>query len=330
MTINWNTSVYAQERNILHVSNLDATAAYVRLVIIQPSRFAGAAIKYAIPAARELDIDMSDLVRLSTSGQFAIGEYTSAGVIIGTTYTGTWTVAGRINPAAAIIPKPGVVCMYTPTYADWDHFHITPPQKIIQSVSTPLQLELYTTDPISYSYAYSVYGGGNWSAAETLSGLQTIVLPNNTAALQLLDDAWGSVSDPWETLAQIDFESQNPERDYVLIRWTSRFGGTKQLMWERRNVKEETADALELDNLRNEYDTRKGIVESFTAYLDELDAYDFWYYADIITSSKVEVLHGGAWLSVDVENKEYQIPNTSAGALEKLEINIKFRKYDTL
>lgn len=329
MTINWNTSVYAQERNILHVSDLSATAAYVRLLIIQPSGFAGAVIKYAIPAARELDIDMSDLVRLSTSGQFTLGEYTSGGVIIGTTYTGTWTVAGRINPAAAIIPKPGVVCMYTTTYGDWGNFRITPPLKIIRNASMPLQLEVYT-DAVSHAYAYSAYRGATWSTAATLSGLQTIVLLNNTSALRLLDDAAGTASDPWETLAQIDFESQNPERDYVLIRWTSRFGGTKQLVWERRNVKEETADALELDSLQNEYETRKGIVESFTAYLDDLDAYDFWYYADIVTSSRVEVLHGGAWLSVDVENKEYQIPNTSAGALEKLEINIKFRKYDTL
>lgn len=329
MTINWNTSVYAQERNILHVSNLDATASHVRLVIIQPSGFAGAVIKYAIPAARELDIDMSDLVRLSTSGQFTLGEYTSAGVIIGTTYTGTWTVAGRINPAAAIIPTPGVVCMYTPTYGDWSDFKITPPQKIIRNISSQLKLEVYI-DTAESPYAYSAYRATIWSAAETLAGLQTISLLSNTAALRLLEDAAGTALDPWETLAQIDFENQNPERDYVLIRWTSRFGGTKQLIWERRNVKEETADALELDNLQNEYDTRKGIVESFTAYLDELDAYDYWYYADIVTSSKVEVLHGGRWYSVDVENKEYQIPNTSAGALEKLEINIKFRKYDTL
>lgn len=329
MTINWNTSVYAQERNILHVSNLSATAAYVRLLIIQPSGFAGAVIKYAIPAARELDIDMSDLVRLSTSGQFTLGEYTSGDVIIGTTYTCTWTVAGRINPAAAIIPKPGVVCMYTPTYGDWADFRITPPSKIIRNTNLSLQLEVYT-DAVSHTYAYSAYRGAVWSTAATLSGLQTIVLLNNTAALRLLDDAAGTAPDPWETLAQIDFESQNPERDYVLIRWVSRFGGTKQLMWERRNVKEATADALELDSLQNQYETRKGIVESFTAYLDDLDAYDFWYYADIVTSSKVEVLHGGAWISVDVENKEYQIPNTSAGALEKLEINIKFRKYDTL
>lgn len=330
MTINWNTSVYAQERNILHVSNLSATAAYVRLLIIQPSGFAGAAIKYAIPAARELDIDMSDLVRLSTSGQFTLGEYTSAGVIIGTTYTGTWTVAGRINPAAAIIPKPGVVCMYPPTYGDWGNFRITPPQKIIQSfIGVALQIEVYT-DAVAHAYAYSAYSGAAWTSLVTLAGLQTISLLSNTDALRLFDDTAGTAPEPWETLAQIDFESQNPERDYVLIRWTSRFGGIKQLMWERRNVKEETVDALELDSLQNEYETRKGIVESFTAYLDELDAYDFWYYADIVTSSKVEVLHGGRWLSVDVENKEYQIPNTSAGALEKLEINIKFRKYDTL
>lgn len=329
MTVNWNTSVYAQERNILHVSNVAATAAYVRLLIIQPSGFAGAVIKYAIPAARELDIDMSDLVRLSTSGQFTLGEYTSAGVVIGTTYTGTWTVAGLINPAAAIIPNPGVACMYTPTDGDWGNFRITPPQKIIRNASMPLKIEVYT-DAVAHEYAYSAYRGAVWSTAEILSGLQTISLLNNTAALRLFDDTAGTAPEPWETLAQIDFESQNQERDYVLIRWTSRFGGTKQLMWERRNVKEETADALELDNLQNEYDTRKGIVESFTAYLDELDAYDYWYYSDIVTSSKVEVLHGGRWYSVDVENKEYQIPNTSAGALEKLEINIKFRKYDTI
>ena len=72
-------------------------------------------------------------------------------------------------------------------------------------------------------------------------------------------------------------------------------------------------------------------MDSVTLVIDELSAYDLWYYSDIITSSKVEVFISGAvgWSQVQVTNKNVTIPDGDARN-GKLEITINWRRYDAV
>ena len=82
----------------------------------------------------------------------------------------------------------------------------------------------------------------------------------------------------------------------------------------------------------NEYTEIKGEEDGFSLLLEDLTRYDFWYYADIITSSHVRVsIDGGVtFYDVEVTDKKYTVPESDAGRLATLEVAIKFRKYDTI
>ena len=326
MTLNWGTNVYTQERSILGITDIDASAAYIRLLFISglPSV---AVAKYTVPSSRTLDIDLSDAVRLSTTGLVSIGQYNERDVLVGSTSMISWSQAGLINPSKAIIPLNSLICSRVNQNANYSLFPVVPPSKIyIPSTA----LAFTTIEVVTYTarYAYRKVSTGGVSAETAIpSGRSTITLTMNDRYLPLYDtQATGGTA----AMGTINLEQTDSEKDYVPIRWVSRFGTTKLLYWERRNLKTSTKDSVSIESLANQYDVRKGYVESFTAFMDGLDAYDYWYYADIITSSKVEVLIGSNWYQAEVTSKDYTIPNTNAGKPNKLEVAINLRKYDTL
>jgi hypothetical protein len=88
--------------------------------------------------------------------------------------------------------------------------------------------------------------------------------------------------------------------------------------------------SYQLLTLDNSYDEIKGRVDNFDLYIDELLPYDLWYYADVVTSSKVEVsLDGQNWHRVQVTTKNVTIPTGTMGN-GKLEITVNWRKYDAV
>lgn len=327
MTLNWSTNVYTQERSILGITDIDASAAYIRLLFISglPSVVVA---KYTVPNSRTLDIDLSDAVRLSATGQVNIGQYNEYDVLVGSTSMISWNQAGLINPSKAIIPLTALQCgAAAQGGANYSIFFVLPPSKIyIPTTALDFASIEVITDTNRYAYR-KVSTGGVSVENPIAAGRSSISLTMNDRTLILFDkqSQSGTVS-----MGAINLEQMDSEKDYVPIRWVSRFGTTKLLYWERRNLKTSTKDSVSIESLANQYDVRKGYVESFTAFMDGLDAYDYWYYADIITSSKVEVLIGSNWYQVEVTAKDYTIPNTNAGKPNKLEVAINLRKYDTL
>ena len=329
MTVTWNKSVYTQERSILTCSNFNTNAAAVGISVTSPSSL-GVGAKYLIPASRTLEADLSDLVRLASTGTAILYEMNASGGTISTS-TISWSVAGLKNPARDLFrPKPTIECS-TPQYGNWGRFYTMPPLKIYQTTGgnwAPIKVEIYA----GANCGYRIMSAGQWGNLNTLSSnvAQTIELSPSAQKIRFYDlNASGAPGNQW-VLGEIDITEKSTEKKYVTLRWTSRYGVTKVACWERRNVKTTTGDKIEISRIDNQYDTRKGYVESFTAYLDGLDAYDYWYYADIITSSSVEVIDGHRSYKVDVTTKDYTVPNTDAGKPNKLEVNINFRKYDTI
>ena len=97
-----------------------------------------------------------------------------------------------------------------------------------------------------------------------------------------------------------------------------------------RNQTIASAENYQLLTLDNYYDEIKGRVDGLDLYLDDLLPYDLWYYADVITSSKVEVsLDGQTWNQVQVTNKNVTIPTGEKGN-GKLEITVNWKRYDAV
>lgn len=326
MTLTWNTSVFTQERSILRVTDINASTAYIRLLFLSSS-LSGTVAKYTVPNSRELDIDLSDAVRLDATGNINVGEYNEYDVIVGSTSMISWSQAGLINPNKAIIPLNGLMCKGISTTANYSLFPVVPPSKIYIPATA---LAFTTIEVVAYQarYAYRKVSTGGVSAETAIpSGRSTITLTMNDRYLPLYDT---QASGGTAAMGTINLELMDSEKDYVPIRWVSRFGTTKIFYWEMRDLKTSVNNSVSIENLKNQYDVRKGYVESLTAHLDNLDAYDYWYYADIITSSKVEVLIGSTWYQVEVTSKDYTVPNTNAGKPNTLDVKLNFRKYDTL
>lgn len=118
---------------------------------------------------------------------------------------------------------------------------------------------------------------------------------------------------------------------YALVRWVGRDGYARQLLWEVEDVQLEQGEQYALYNMNTPFDIRSGAISKMTLKLDNLCAYDYWWYSDIITSSDVRVIVDNeaqfdASARVQVTTKNVTIPNGDNGAT--LRVNINFRKYD--
>lgn len=321
MTIQWNTNVYTQERSILTLSDYDANTAAIELVSTNPYMISA---KYVIPISRAaLKIDLSDLVRViesggSTGGSFNIIELDSDGEELHS-YEKTYTISGRINPAA--------------------YFRALPPDDMAETfelaISAPsvMYKRLYNNaDPIRFELAN---GDGGYQFAtgrvkfppladEPIEFARAIEIPSGANSVEFwhLNDAM---------YYRYPLKELECGKRYAEVEWVSFTGQTRRHVFEVVKLTEETTNEVSLEMLTNEYDVRKDRRVSFSLRLEGLTAYDYWYYSDLVTSSSVKVsLSGTNYRQVQVTAKKSTIPETSAGKPLTLEIPINYVRYDTL
>lgn len=316
MTITWNSSPWAQQRNIMRVSGLNASAVTIEIVTSSPS---GYSARYVPNNNRTLDADLTDLVRVSNTGAGTVSELdTNGGVLSSVSFS--WNVRGLINPQADIVPN---FCeVLSPSDPEFvANLIVIPPSLILRGSVLSLMCELRATTETEFDAGF--YASGVWNSNLILDayGHKTCVAPASAQNEIIIRNVTEDV-----IVATIPITETNPEKEYATIEWTSRYGTRKIATFERRNVKYAAKDTISLADLSNEYDVRKGQEIGFTAFLENLSAYDYWYYSDIITSSYVAINNK----KVEVTTKDVTIPNSSAGEFKKLEIQINYAKYDTL
>lgn len=314
MTATWNTSVWTQERNILTLSGFGTGMVYAQIVTTSPS---GYSAKYVIPTNGTLKIDLSDLVRLAATGGFTVTEYDSNGTA-GTSLSRTWTKTGLINPSNVLIPKNDIA----PSF-----LLISPPSVMLRQIGTT------AATAIVFSMRATPSGGYYLSTCRIKSipsgtfvnasfSENTLVAGSTAFELWHLNDA---------AYQHTDLQELFDCKQYACVEWVSFTGTIRRHTFEVINQKTETLDTVSLQTIDNQYDERKGRRDGFTLRLEGLNRYDFWYYADLITSSQVRVTFDGThWAQVQVTSKEVEIPNNDEGAFNTLEIEVNYKKYDTI
>ena len=122
--------------------------------------------------------------------------------------------------------------------------------------------------------------------------------------------------------------------EYIKVKWVSFTGITREHWFEVEKHKTETAGAYSLLTINGDYKDIKGRVDGFTLRLDRLNAYDLWYYSDILHSSNVQVSRDGgdtdAWRRVQIADKAITLPDGEAGTNGVLEIAVNYRNYDAV
>lgn len=212
--------------------------------------------------------------------------------------------AGLIDPSNVIIP---------PHDLDAADAKITPPAKIVHTMAhdDPTDCEFYATSgtwSVTGSASLSVDGrhvgqiDGSFAIQDTNSHKRTYTLTPMTCGVL-----------------------------YALVRWVSFSGVTRESWFEVTKCKTAIQGAYSLLPIDNEYINIKGREDGFVLRLDGLCAYDLWYYADVITSSKVEIsLDGGTTYDrVQVSTKEFTLPDGEMSD-GKLEINVNWKRYDAV
>lgn len=298
-------SLWKQERIILKATHTAGST-----VLIGVSVMLTEIASYVVPSSGVVLMDVTDLVRAYPS----IASITVAKTG-GRQYTIPVQVVGLINPENDIIPD------FCDVYVNPDPVYngqllLLPPSFAIKS--SPMRLEFRPRDAYESEYdAFSIVSGAYPSRLTETH----CIIPISTDTKIKIDNV-----DDQETVAYVELREPDPEKDYVTLQWVSRYGVLRAATFERRNVKYATKDTLNIMDLQNEYDVRKGQEVGFTAVLEGLNAYDYWYYSDIITSSLVKV----GDRKVEVTTKDVTMPNSSAGEFRKLELQINYAKYDTL
>lgn len=314
MTVTFLASIWAQERNIMTVSDFNSSTAYVQ-VLCNTAPLSGLTAKYTIPASGDLQIDMSDLVRIINTGSVTVSERTSSGALIGSAVTKTWTRAGLINPAHVIAPESEIG-----SNQSFKAIVFAPSMMLKNATPAQIAFELYSAD----GYAFSTGRVKELPSANVKRFAHSVSIDTDTTAVEFwhLTDA---------SLGSIPIRDLDPCKKYATVEWVSFSGATRRHTFEVINCTTETIDAVSLQNLQNFYDERKGRRDGFVLRLEDLDRYDFWYYSDLITSSYVRVtLDGSNWRQVQVVTKAAKIPNNDEGKLNMLEIEVNYAKYDTL
>lgn len=263
------------------------------------------------------EIDITDYVRANPTRDIYALTYEGAG-----TYWPLSIVrAGSINPEGMIIPpleldtRLGIL--------------IAPPSKIIRAIDGGYGIEFYAK-PVGLTWQYRM----NDSAWQNMPNGVTQMGRSDINRIQI---GHSDVAIITRTITERDCGHR-----YADILWISALGmdrtlkGRKLHTWEVRAQEIESVNDYYLLDWDNSYNTVKGREDGFTLVLDELDAYDMWYYSDILTSSDVRLLAIDGWAAqsesemvrLEVVGKSVTLPNGTA--LGKLEIQVKFKRYDAV
>lgn len=261
-------------------------------------------VSYVVDDSNDtIDIDITDVVRAYPSGEFTVKQYDDHGVLIDDSVSVDWTTGGLTDPARDFIPET--------TYEVGVAGAVTLPSMILAGGEVVFEV-------IRGNFLYFALVNGS------IVDISNKTIPKKATRIVVRGRMNAVIY-----FAQL--YEQDECKDYVQLRWVSRYGNVKQFTWERRDLKEATDDTLRLMDINTPFNVHKGAMRSLTARLGNLTAYDHWYYADIVTSDKVEMLMpDNVWRQVEVTTKDATTPNTDNGEPKELEIDINYAAYDTI
>lgn len=306
-----NVGIWSAERQIIYMERVSGSVSEVKL-----SKRNNTTLPYDDIATYKLDengkcaIDITDLVRTFGVYQNAIDVNTSLSISLSTTGVRTSfyiRINGIINPAD----------VYIPPFTMPDAL-IVPPEHILYAGLTDIRCEFYT----------EVTTGLTWE-------LEGAILAENKRWIDAINDFTIYRVKSGETTIARKSTFQSIFVDVckfpaAAVRWVSFTGGQRVHHFLLRKPTIASVENYQLLTLDNSYNEIKGRVYGLDLYLDDLLPYDLWYYADVITSSKVEVsMDGQTWNQVQVTNKNVTIPTGEMGN-GKLEITVNWRKYDAV
>lgn len=242
----------------------------------------------------------------------------------GASSTLTWESVGLYD-VSKIVRKPSIVALSVDALPN---NALTPPSVMTASADAVRIVTLL-------DWAGEVRVRANYNSLSTFIletlGTNLLIIPTQRDGELLTSvDVIGSLDE--SDIARVPVREALCGRTYALVRWLFPTGGTVQHLIEVRDVTDTTAESYSLRTIDGSFATYKGAGQTFKLHLEELTAYDAWYYGTIITSSSVEVSfdNGETWQRVDVATKKLTQPNGDEGKLAKINIDVTYSNHTAL
>lgn len=233
----------------------------------------------------------------------------------------SFEIKGDLSPASMIIPNNGKTSEYAPIIAPVCYF------QGLWGLST--QFVLHTYPGVSSALQFMEYlDGSPTTTTFQPDTLQAVVVSGNRLVFRVREGI--------RTLAVRNVNIREPQcvRCYAMVQWVSACGIIKRHTFEVRDVELSVSDSVSLQNNFGGFREAKGTRKSLRLHLPQLTAYDYWYYADIITSSDVRVAVSeidadfGEDTRVKVTTKSASIPNGASVA--DFDVDVILKDYDII
>lgn len=312
--------VWLQEKNLLFITGEAGHRVGVHYRSYVPT--------YTLDEEGKAVVDISELLRvapLTTTTPFVF-DYDGEQMLIEIYFTR----GGLINPKNVLIPHDETLAKIlafdnAELALLQNELFIVPPAKMIMAptnVQIAFELNSVLVAERDYDMFMSALVDGNWSAVRIQNAC---VLPRRAMRFILNEDYIGT------NLIDRTLQPMECGKRYAAVRWVSFTGQTRCHTFEVVKANSNTIDSVELLTIDGSYNVVKGREDRFGLRLDNLTAYDFWYYSDVCHSSKVEVsMDGVEWQQVDVLTKTVSLPDGDAGKFNTLNVELKWRKYDAV
>lgn len=292
---------YAQERMVIR---LRTAAAKVLLYYQTTNKIA----EYTTPSDGIVLIDMTDYLRTypTRNSYFVMEEG-----VTGSRYV-SFLRSGLINPESIVIPP-----------HEWTSAGalIVPPSRILDGEGIDIEMSFFANT-----------SGWQIKAADEADWWS---LGNGVIVIDPAAEPWFEIK-RGDKVERWNITPLECQKRYAAVQWTDTVGNTIVHVLEVRNQKAAAVNGYSLLKMDNELNEIKGREDGFTLYLDELNDYDMWYYASLMTSSNVAIKAlsraGGAMtvyttpVPVEIVTSEVAMPD--GVNLGKLELTCKFKRYD--
>lgn len=313
--------VYTRERTVIKETRQEAAGGVVEVM------YMGIVLQFYDQLDGVFEGDITDIVQMYAAGgddNFTVSIYAPGGELI-SSVVDTMKIVGTIKPENLVMPLHPFIERETLTEIYNEGIVLFPSMiyRKAAGVFTDHSLILAMRLPEDYLQfvSFHAYRNNVETTLQYLGG--AVVLPPNVDVV-------------CERLRMVQYNLTRVRtilcgHTYALVRWVGRDGYARQLLWEVEDVQLEQGEQYALYNMNTPFDIHGGAISKMTLKLDNLCAYDYWWYSDIITSSDVRVIVDNEALfddsaRVQVTTKNVTIPNGDNGAT--LRVNINFRKYD--
>lgn len=343
MQVIFNPQIYTKQPAVLTVKEWGDEAYWLKVVVrTAPS----VTVWYRLPLNEsEFSANLIEIIRMlfETASSYNVlevstyDEYKSA--VIDSVQTIQFYRAGTIDPTKILRPfdLSNLVQLEDTMDSLKSYYPLVMPTVMLRGESIArVVVEMWRESLTSFlDNSYYLYGTND----------EPLNVATKNLTIPLSDESWNDThfnieedcilfvlhGDSGYTITKMNMQPQECDKLYAAVEWVSQYGVTRRHIFEVIKQTAAVDGVISIETIDNGWDERKGSVHGCTLRLEELNRYDYWYYADLILADTAKITFDGVnWYTLQVTAKNYTLPNSDSGQLSTLEIPINYCRYDTI